>query len=380
MTVNPRCSFAARWLVAASLLAVLPGQGPAAWGGDLPTTGRADRRLEPFDRAMRRFMKEHGISCGSLAIRMDGQLIYQRGYGWKDEAKSEPVRPDALFRIASLTKPITAAAAKVLIRRGRLSPDSKVFRGLALRPPPGATVDPRAASITVDHLIRHEGGWDPAKAGDPTWDVGPISRALGLDRQPVPVEIASYMLGQPLQSDPGSKFAYSNFGYMLLGLVIEKAGGMGYHAFVRSQLWKPLGIQDAVPARSRKKDCDPREVWYESDKMVRSAVDPASEEKVPRAYGGFVLEHRAAVGGWAMSAASYARFMEAFDIHGDPYSPGMAWAHNGGQPGVHSTALRRKGGMKVVAFFNKDVKNSKLADELNAADDEVMARVPEGER
>jgi CubicO group peptidase (beta-lactamase class C family) len=366
--------------MAAFVLVSLVGRAPRARAGDLPESGRTDPRFEPFDRAVRHFMAEHGISAGALAVRMDDRVVYQRGYGWKDEAKTKPVPPDALFRIASLTKPITASAVKMLIRRGKLSADSKVFRGLALKPPPGATSDPRLASITVDQLIHHKGGWDKATAGDPTWDVGPISKALGLDRAPKPAEIASYMLGQPLQFDPGSRSAYSNLGYMLLGLVIEKVTGTTYHAAVQTLVWKPLGVRDAVAARSLKKDGDPREVWYESDRKVKSAVDSASSDLVPRAYGGFVLEHRAAVGGWAISAASYARFMEVFDVNGDPYSRGATWTFNGGQPGVCSTAIWRKDGMKVVAFFNKEISNSKLADELKAAADKVMAGATAGAR
>src|SRR5439155_9302611 len=153
------------------------------------------------------------------------------------------------FRIASLSKPITGAAIDALVGRGKLSLHDKVFELLKLPPPPaGSTPDPRLKRITIENLLQHRGGWDKKAAGDPTYDFAPIEKAMGLDHPPDPSEIAIYMSGQPLQFDPGSQSVYSNFGYMLLGLVIEKLSGMSVHDFVKKSVFVPLTITDVVPA------------------------------------------------------------------------------------------------------------------------------------
>src|SRR5947199_84806 len=98
--------------------------------------------------------------------------------------------------------------------------------------PVSGTANSKYSSFDAANLMQHRGGWDHKSDSDPTYDTAPISKALGIDRPPNPTEIATYMSGQPLQFDPGSKYAYSNLGYMLLGLVIEKISGSSVHDFV----------------------------------------------------------------------------------------------------------------------------------------------------
>src|SRR5262249_39147993 len=140
----------------------------AVWTRDLPlpVSGTAVPDLAAFDRAMLTYMKERGVRAGALAVMKDGRLILQRGYGWAARDGSRQVQPDDPFRLASVTKPFTAAAVRNLIRRGKLSLDTRVFALLGVKPPPGRFADPRLAHVTVRHLLDHRGGWDR--------DVGPV--------------------------------------------------------------------------------------------------------------------------------------------------------------------------------------------------------------
>src|SRR4051794_15561691 len=89
------------------------------WAQGIPISGTARPRFAPFDELVLRIMKEHGAMAGMLAIRSNGQVVYERDFGWLDEGKSKPTPPDAMCRIASLTKPITAAAVQMLIKQGK---------------------------------------------------------------------------------------------------------------------------------------------------------------------------------------------------------------------------------------------------------------------
>ena len=104
---------------------------------------------------------------GQVALAKDGRLVLNRGYGLADVERAEPVQPTSLFRIASVTKAITAVAILTLVDAGTLALDDAVFPLLAFAPPAHATMDPRLASITVQNLLVHAGGWDSAQSFDP---------------------------------------------------------------------------------------------------------------------------------------------------------------------------------------------------------------------
>src|SRR5438309_151357 len=130
-------------------------------------SGSAVPELQAFDQDMQRFMRERGIKAATLAVSKDGKLILARGYGFADSNGQRSIRPDDPLRIASVTKPITAAAVRHLIRERRLSPDMKAFAFLGVTPPPESEPDPRLKDITIQHLLDHQGGWDRDKAFDP---------------------------------------------------------------------------------------------------------------------------------------------------------------------------------------------------------------------
>jgi N-acyl-D-amino-acid deacylase len=358
-----------RWIGGVVLLCAL-----VARGQDIPITGRADPRFAGFDEVVLGAMKEFGPTAGVLAIRQNGRIVYERGYGWVDEAKTTPTPSTAMCRIASLTKPITAAAVQMLIKKRKITPQTKPFAYLGLQPMDGATVDPRLKDITIKQLVMHQGGWDRDQGGDPTWKNWDIARELKLDRVPQPIETIRYMMGQPLQFSPGERRAYSNLGYMILGRVIEKASGETYYDFVEKRILTPRGMmKDVRRSKARREECDPREIFYGGEEMVRSAIEPASKQKVLKQYGGFVTEYRDAVGGWVFTAAAYTRFMDDFNTQGEPPVSGKFDEHGGSQAGVDAHALWRSNGMKIVLFLNRDIDKTSLTKKLNDAADAMSS-------
>src|SRR5206468_650130 len=155
--------------------------------------------------------------------------------GYQDRAQTEPLRPSALFRIASVTKPITAAVIQGLIAQGRLSLTDHAFAlgqtgGGILHITAFGTPDPRLGDITVNHLLEHQGGWDRDKSPDPMFQAIQIATALTVPSPPSQNDTARYMMGRPLDFTPGKETHYSNFGYLLLGLIVEQITGEDYTA------------------------------------------------------------------------------------------------------------------------------------------------------
>ena len=130
---------------------------------DVIVTGRHDPALASFDDLMTSFVKTHKVPGASLAVTRQGQLMYARGFGYADLEKKQPVEPDSQFRIASISKPITAVAILQLVEQGKLKLTDRVFK--ILKPKPHfenreGRVDPRLEQVTILHCLQHSGGWD----------------------------------------------------------------------------------------------------------------------------------------------------------------------------------------------------------------------------
>ena len=207
-----------------------------AWT-NLPVTGEAVPELAAVDDFMLAYLRQRETEAATIAITRNGRLVFRRGYGWQDRERTEPIRPDAQMRIASDTKPVTAAAVRQLIQDGLLAEDTRAFERLAIPPPPGQPVaDPRIYDITVAQLLEHRSGL--VKDRPRTEDIG---QALGLGRAANLTEIISYLLTQPLASEPGTQQLYSNNGYVVLGALIEAVSGLGYEDYIRTRVAEPLG-------------------------------------------------------------------------------------------------------------------------------------------
>jgi N-acyl-D-amino-acid deacylase len=285
--------------------------GPA----DVPVTGRPDPNLAPFDDLMTGFVTEHRAPGAALAITRHGKLVYARGFGFADREKKTPVAPDALFRIASVSKPFTAVAVLRLAEQKKLRLDDPVLAHLKLDPPPGTTPDPRWKDITIRHCLQHTGGWDRDKSGDPIDVPEKIAKELDIPFPVPPEAVVRYVTGRPLDFDPGARYAYSNVGYLVLARVIEAASGEKYELHVRKHVLAPLGITRMQLGRALPENRPAAEVRYydHKNRTARCVYPPRVGQQVPVADGAMNLEGFEAHGGWIASAVDLVRFARAFD-------------------------------------------------------------------
>ncbi len=172
--------------------------------------------IPPFDDFMNGLLTKHKIPGGSLAVVKDGRLLMARGYGMADPANKVQAQPDSRYRIASLSKFITAVTVLHLVEQGKLTLDQKAFALLPdLTAPFGTQEDDRLSSITIANLLTHTGGWDDSSAGsgfDPMFASPTITAALGVSGPASSENTIRYMRGQKLDFDPGLYYRYSNFG------------------------------------------------------------------------------------------------------------------------------------------------------------------------
>lgn len=294
--------------------AAMPAGTPP--GQRLTSTGQAVPELVSFDRVMSELMTKWQLPGGQLALAKDGRLVLNRGYGLANRERGEPVQPTTLFRIASVSKAITTVAILTLVDAGKLSLDDKVFPLLAFARPAHAPIDPRLNRIIVKDLLVHAGGWESDKSFDP--QALPWSRmaaaTLGEADPPEAATIVRFMCGMPLDFDPGAKSAYSNFGFNVLGRVVEKITGQSYGNYVQARVLNPAGVTDMRLGRTRLEDRALNEVRYYGPPDQAPNVSVFwGEGFVPFAYGGFYVEAFDSHGGWIASAADLARFTTAID-------------------------------------------------------------------
>ena len=300
--------------------------GAAAWMGcsvmarrTLAATGSSDPKLKAYDELMTAFMREHKPPGASLAVTYQGRLVYARGFGIADREKREPVQPDSLFRIASVSKPFTASAVMQLVEKGKLKLEDRVFPILQLEPhlAGGEKVDPRLHEITVRQCLQHTAGWDRGKSLDPmsAEAAETVAKALGVKLPIHPRQIIRYTMGKPLDFDPGTKYVYSNYGYCVLGRVIEAVSKRPYHEFVSRQIQAPAGIHSMRLGKNLLADRAPGEVQYydSTGRMGRAISGPHIGQDAPLPYGVECVETMDANGGWIASAVDLMRFAVALD-------------------------------------------------------------------
>ena len=363
--------------------------------------------LESFDHEMREFMTTREIPGGALAIVKDRKLIYARGYGRADRDQPAPVTPASLFRIASISKSFTAVAILKLVEQGKLSLADRACARLTLKPflAANAKPDERLAQITVRQLLHHTAGWDRDKSYDPMFRAKQIARDLGLAPPASARDVIRHQLGQPLDFDPGTRHAYSNFGYCVLGRLLEEISGETYETFTRRTVLAPAGIRQMRLGKSLLADRAENEVRYHTPDNARAeSVFKRDATKVPLPYGGFALEAMDAHGGWLASVVDLARFAAALDesaphpllardawrtLHVPPPAPvsrnddgtlkpayyACGWMvrpvgdtgkanywHAGSLPGAHSLLVRRWDGLSWAVLFNQRSNDSQKSD------------------
>ncbi|MBC8116897.1 MAG: beta-lactamase family protein, partial [Candidatus Saccharimonas sp.] len=278
-------------------------------------TGVPHNGLKPFDDLMTSFVGQHRVPGAALAVTRGSKLVYARGFGFADVKAKRPVQPDSLFRIASISKPLTAVGVMQLIGQGKFKLEDRVFEVLPAGEWLPEKYDERLRSITIRQLLQHTGGWDRDKSFDPITRPHDVARVA---KKPLPVnasDVARYALTLPLDFDPGTRYAYSNIDYLLLGRLIELASGLPYERYVKEKVLASAGVTRMQLGRVWQDELAEGEVrYYDSKQRNGPAVNGMKlGEQVPFVYGAENFEGYEAHGGWIASTIDLVRFASALD-------------------------------------------------------------------
>ncbi|MFM7544438.1 MAG: serine hydrolase [Ignavibacteria bacterium] len=366
-------------------------------------TGLYVPQLARFDTAMLNLMATYNVPGGQLAITYRGRLVYNRGFGFANTATQDSVYPDDIFRIASVSKPVTSLACMKLFEQGLLSLDAKVFGsgGILNDKIYQNILDPLDTNITVRMLLQHSGGWNRNISGDPMVDAYNIATTMGVSSPPSPSVVIQYMLSHKmLDFSPGTQSQYSNFGFCVLGRVIEKITGQTYENYVYNNILLPLGITDMHLGFNLLVNQLPNEVNYYDYSGAPLAYSVYNNSTlVPWPYGGFNVEFMDSSGGWVASCQDLLKLVCAFDrfnsrpdilttatidtmtkpsSHDPNYGCGIAvntnnnWWHNGSLPGTTSEIVRnRNSQINWAILFNTRDQNGNI----NSAMDNLVWNV-----
>jgi CubicO group peptidase (beta-lactamase class C family) len=351
-------------------------------------TGVSVPALAKFDEAMLKIMNKYRIPGGQLAITYQGRLVYSRGFGYANVNKRTMVQPHTIFRIASISKPITAIAIMYLIETGHLSLQDKVFgpNGILNDDIYAKVLDKRVYNITIENLLNHSGGWNSSQSGDPMFNPVGIANRLGVPPPANASQIISFVLANKnLDFSPGTADQYSNLGYNILGRVIEKITEQSYEEFVRTSILNPMGINDMYLGFNKEADrydIEANYYDYPNAPKVNSVYD--GQTLVPFPYAGFNLEAMDAHGGWLGSAEDLCKILlavDGYDSRPDLLSPqtirlmtkpsrtnpgySLGWAvnaggnywHAGSLPGTSSFFVRTNQELNWAIIFNTRSQN-----------------------
>jgi CubicO group peptidase (beta-lactamase class C family) len=252
-------------------LSGLAGEPPVAQNkattADLPVSGLMRPGTEDFETALLDLIGEGEVPAALMCVSKNGQIVFNRAYGWLDSLERKPLRTSARIGLASLDKIITSTAIELLCKKRTVIPGTKlavskglrpfdVFRQLGLGPADGTVRDERLFQVTVEHLLKHEGGLsESVHQGDV------VERELQLKRLPTPSDSIAYLFHMPLKRDPGTQHEYNSAGYFVLRFLIDLAGG-GFIPFLKRSVFGPAGAKDICLSRARPADRDPLEVRY----------------------------------------------------------------------------------------------------------------------
>ncbi len=369
------------------LLAALSSCGSDRLVG--PVTGIGVEEIDAFAQS---FVQEWDILGAQFAVAREGKLVVATAYGFVDRARSDTLGLENVFRVASVSKPITGVAVMKAFDDGLLALDAKVFvELLADLVPPEGPADPRLRDITVDHLLHHAGGFDQVGDTELLLRTKEVAEVMGVANPPDSDAIVGFVTRQPLGFSPGSDTRYTNVSYVTLGRVLERVSGQSYEAFVREHVFLPMGLTRPRLGGPLLEDRLPGEVEYDSrGERWPSIFDGQTTADAP--YGGLHLAGFDAASAWVMSAVDLARMGLSVDgrpgvpdllsptahsimlTDGAPGSPsyGAGWAlvsadvaaslgldrvafweHTGAMPGTTSYLAVREDGVTLAVVMNQ---------------------------
>lgn len=268
-----------------------------------------------FDTLIQRFMNYWSVQGLSLGIVKDGKLLYVKAYGEADTLSHEKVAPYHLFRTASVSKLITGVAIMKLVEAGKIRLDQAVFgkKGILNDTVYLNYKDANTLKIKVEHLLTHTGGWRNVFRTDPMFVPLAVAKRMKVKSPPSFETTLKFMLTQEVAFEPGTFYDYSNFGYCVLGKVVEKASGMPYEQYVQKIL-KPLGINRIRLARNQRKDRAFTEVsYYEHAQAEKKLSCYDTGDSTTKTYDATNIEALGPAGGWLTTPTDLLRLVVAID-------------------------------------------------------------------
>lgn len=337
-------------------------------------TGLTTDELADMDGVVATFMQAHGVPGVSVAVARDGVMVHQKAYGMADRESGEKVTSAHLFRIASVSKPITSLAIFQLIEQGKLKLDDRVFGpgailGTDFGAPPFKT---HVAEVRLKHLLTHTaGGWQN-DGSDPMFRNPHMNH-----RQLITWAIAEV----PLTNAPGEHYAYSNFGFCVIGRIIEKVTGTPYERHVQRAVLARCNVSDMrISGNTRAERARGEAIYYGAP-----GEDPYDMQ----------VRRMDSHGGWIATAPDLVRFATHLDllqpqsiaemttgtVANAGYACGWAvnkvpnWWHSGSLPGTTSIMVRTASGFCWAALLNARESNGKTGGALDSMMWEMMRKV-----
>jgi CubicO group peptidase (beta-lactamase class C family) len=352
-----------------------------------------------MERTIRSFMHRWEIAGASIAVSKNGQLVYAKGFGMADKASNTETEPYNKFRIASISKLITAVAVMKLQEEGKLDVNRKVFGpdGILNDPFYSDPKDKRVYGITVAHLLSHEGGWT-SRWGDQMFIPFVVAESMGVNTPVDTKTIVRFALNKGLHFTPGSGRSYSNLGYAILGLIIEKVSGMSYSDYCRKAVLEPIGIYDMILAHNLPAEKAPFEVtYYEPGDAILKPSLYGTGNLVQASYGGNDIEALGGAGAWLATSPDLMKLLLAIDGFDSPkdilsresitfmtdanngYAPvgwkttiyDGTWWRTGTFPGTACMMKRQANGIAWVVLLNTSAWNGP---EISSDINNMMAR------
>lgn len=351
LNVNFKSAVIAAFMTVAVATSCSKSDGPGDPTAPPPTD------MDKIDDLVYNFMSKNSVPGATLAVAKDGKIVYSKAYGFADRETGDRMTVDTRVRISSISKTITSIAIMKLIEEGKFSLEDKIFGPGGLLGDNFGTARPYKryiTDLTVKHCLSHHvGGWGNA-SNDPT----------GLRNDLDNVQLISYIIDNvSLSAAPGTSYAYSNVGFMILGRVIEAVTQKTYEQYVKEDLLTPIGITSMEIGGNTLADRKPNESRYH-----QSAAYTAN------------FSRRDANGAWIATASDLVKlFVRADGFSSTPdilsaesiqtmttppfvyknyalgiYVNGGNWYHGGSFSGNRSHFVRTSNGMVAALLVNNN--------------------------
>jgi len=183
-----------------------------------------------FDEHLAKLLKKYPVPGGVVSVVRDGKVYFAKGFGYQDPGKTKPVNNDSVFRIGSVTKSFTATAIMQLVEQGKLDLNAdinKYLKGFKV-------VGKGGKKVTIHNLLTHTAGFDESLDHFIT----------GKNHIPLDVVVKKYM--PKMIVEPGVEPIYSNYGFGLLGYIVQEVSGQPYEEYIQQHVFDPLDMKDTT--------------------------------------------------------------------------------------------------------------------------------------